>query len=46
MSLVHLPEIISSEKVIPAPTSPNKEIKNPMWGSSSPQLLTALKKAG
>lgn len=39
-------EIMSRAEVIPTLSSPNKEIKNVMWSSSSPQLLTVLKEAG
>lgn len=38
-------EIMSGAEVIPTSSSPNKEIKNAMWSSNSPQLLTVLKEA-
>lgn len=43
---IQLLEIMSRAEVIPASSSPNKEIKNAMWSSSTQQSLTVLKEAG
>lgn len=37
---------MSRAEVIRTPSSPNKEIKNAMWSSSTAQSLTVLKEAG